>query len=283
MEGYAKAAHLMAHHEEFAIFRQFKQLNYLSLLHQQAEIIHLQDSLSHLVQRDATHPERGSYAKSWFSLSHGTDSESRQQWKKLKRLRKKLDRYNDTLHKQSLLASLNPPNQQDLDFLRLWFQRPGMGNFPIRGLDRGAWNTEFEHDLVALQPRLTPDPISSFFARHIFPLFHRLYGQRFKDPESGNLGIGEGIWTYRESKLGMVVDVVVTVVASLLPLISTIVLYLIEERTKGVKLGVVVVFAAAFAFALATMTKARRVEAFAATAAFAAVNVVFLTSTCTSP
>ncbi|KAK4683382.1 hypothetical protein QC764_0028870 [Podospora pseudoanserina] len=97
MEGYSKTAHLMAQHEEFAIFRQFKQLNYLSLLHQQAEIIHLQDSLSHLVQRDATHPERSSYAKNWFCLSHGTDFESRQQWKKLKRLRKKLDKYNDNL------------------------------------------------------------------------------------------------------------------------------------------------------------------------------------------
>ncbi|KAK4683383.1 hypothetical protein QC764_0028880 [Podospora pseudoanserina] len=142
-----------------------------------------------------------------------------------------------------------------------------MGSFPIRGLDRATWNPEFEHDLLTLRPRLTPDPISSFFNKHIFPLFHRLYGQRFKDPESGHLGIGEGIWTYRESKLGMVVDVVVTVVASLLPLLSTVVLLLIDESKDGVKLGVVVIFAAAFAFALATMTKARRVEAFAATAA----------------
>ncbi|CAJ2501982.1 Uu.00g048350.m01.CDS01 [Anthostomella pinea] len=49
------------------------------------------------------------------------------------------------------------------------------------------------------------------------------------------------------------------------------------------RLGLIVVFSACFSLAPALMTNARTIEVFAATAAFAAVNVVFLTSnpTCT--
>ncbi|KAK4159527.1 hypothetical protein QBC43DRAFT_373766 [Cladorrhinum sp. PSN259] len=162
-----------------------------------------------------------------------------------------LTRYNEALVTQSFLAKLDEPNKQDLEFLRSWFERPRMGGFPIRGLDRRAWDPEHEKDLVSFKPRLNPD----------------------LDPESS--GLGQGIFVYRESRLAAVIETVVTVVASVLPLLSTIVLWLLKNET--VKLGAIVALSAIFPFALATMTSARRVEIFAATAAFAAVNVVFLT------
>jgi len=63
----------------------------------------------------------------------------------------------------------------------------------------------------------------------------------------------------------MAADVLVTVVAALLPLLSTVVLYTLQN--DALKLSIVVVFSAIFALALATMTSARRIEVFAATAA----------------
>jgi len=61
------------------------------------------------------------------------------------------------------------------------------------------------------------------------------------------------------------IDIVVTVIAAVFPILSIVVLYLFESN--GTKLGVIVAFSSIFALALATMTNARRVEIFAATSA----------------
>ncbi|KAL1850147.1 hypothetical protein Daus18300_013015 [Diaporthe australafricana] len=272
MEGYAKVAHLMAKYNEFAILRRFKTLNNQVLLYSQAEIVHLEERLHRLVDRDAAHPDRNFYSKDWWTLSHGHDEESREQWHAIRKIRKKLDKYNERILRQAMLAKLEGPNRVDLEFLKEWFERDSMGAFPILGPDMDAWN--HAEDLIALKPRSPQDPTSSWFTITIFPLYHRLVGQKVKDPESPELG--DGIYNYKESVLSSTADVFTTVVASLLPLLSITVLYVVHSNTM--KLGIIVVFSACFSLALALMTNARRIEIFAATAAFAAVNVVFLTN-----
>jgi hypothetical protein len=54
-------------------------------------------------------------------------------------------------------------------------------------------------------------------------------------------------------------------IASLLPVVSIVVLYLVDSMPK--RLGIVAGFTAAFSIALALFTRARRVDIFAATAA----------------
>lgn len=66
--------------------------------------------------------------------------------------------------------------------------------------------------------------------------------------------------------LASAVDILTTVVASLLPLLSILILFLVQSDT--IKLGVIVSSSAIFSLALALMTQARRVEVFAATAAY---------------
>jgi hypothetical protein len=56
-----------------------------------------------------------------------------------------------------------------------------------------------------------------------------------------------------------------TVVASLLPLCSVIVLYVVQSN--GLRLGIIVILSACFSLALALMTNARKIEVFAATSA----------------
>ena len=75
---------------------------------------------------------------------------------------------------------MDRPNNQDLAFLRSWFERPSMGWFPIRGLDRKAWDEEFEDDLIGLKPRVPADALSRWFTRIVFPLYHRYVGERLK-------------------------------------------------------------------------------------------------------
>ncbi|KAI0120325.1 hypothetical protein F4776DRAFT_249379 [Hypoxylon sp. NC0597] len=265
MEGYAKVAQLMATYEEFAILRRFKRLNYQNLLYLQAQIIHLEDSLGRLVDQDATHSKRKEYTEDWWKLSHGKGRAGKAQWRKIRRIRKKLKEYNEILLQQVYISKLEGPNLNDLEFLRSWFERPSMGCFPIRGLDYKAWEQRLENDLIAIKPRVPPDPFSKWITNTIFPLYHRVFGVKFHVRKVLRPLIGDGLYTYEESLLGSIINVITTVVAAVLPLLSIVVLYIVDS--DATKLGIIVIFSACFAFVLAVMTSARRIEVFAATAA----------------
>lgn len=264
MEGYAKVAQLMASQEEFAILRRFRVLNMQRLLYLQAEIIHLEAEVAQLAKRDALHEERQIYTKDWWSLSQGGEGEDLEQWQKVEELNEKLDQYNDALLKQTSLAKLEQPRQYDLDFLRNWFRRPGMGSFPLLGIDRDAWDTKNESDLIAIKPRDAPDIFSKWFTEYLVPRYHHAFGKRFKKetlPET----VGTGLYHYKESSLEAVIGTLVTVLASLLPICSVVALYIVQSN--NIRLGMIAIFSACFSLALALMTNARRIEVFAATAA----------------
>lgn len=98
MEGYAKVGKLMATYDQLAILRGFKSLSYQSLLYRQAEIIHLQEDLEKLIQRDSAHPNRSLYSKDWWRLAHTCASdEDQEQWKLWQRLNQKLDEYSKSM------------------------------------------------------------------------------------------------------------------------------------------------------------------------------------------
>ncbi|KAG4221306.1 hypothetical protein PC116_g30218 [Phytophthora cactorum] len=78
--------------------------------------------------------------------------------------------------------------------------------------------------------------------------------------------VGEGIYTYKESLISSVIDIITTVVAAVLPLSSIVVLYLV--KAESTRLGILIIFSACFALVLTLMTSARRIEVFAATAAY---------------
>lgn len=70
---------------------------------------------------------------------------------------------------------------------------------------------------------------------------------------------------YSEERLTGFVHVLGTVLASLLPISSIVVLYFVSNLL--VRLGIVAAFTALFSLALALITQARRIEIFAGTSA----------------
>jgi hypothetical protein len=82
-----------------------------------------------------------------------------------------------------------------------------------------------------------------------------------ESPTSGDLGIG--LYNYREPLMASILRILTTVVASLLPLCSVILLYCAQSNT--LRLILIVVASAVFALALSLMTNARKIEVFAAT------------------
>jgi len=90
---------------------------------------------------------------------------------------------------------------------------------------------------------------------------HGLTGHQI--PVSTNLGAG--LYQYDETTLGIIVRVITTVIASILPLCSVVVLDVVQ--TNGLRLGIIVILTALFSLALSLMTSARKIEIFAATCA----------------
>ncbi|KAK8062015.1 hypothetical protein PG994_008381 [Apiospora phragmitis] len=282
-EGYAKISQLMGCQDTCAIYRRFRRLNSLNLLYLQAELTQLEEELESIAKRDAADPERRFHAKDWWSLSqHNDDDEededAAEQWEKVLEIREKLEQYrgtDDTLLKQAKIARLGAPALQDLGFLREWWKRPRMGYFPLIGADRNSYTEQYERDLVAVKARSTPDLFTRWFNDGLVSKWHGWFGRTAKDQTE--LGIGHGIYEYSDAWLAGAARVVATVIASLLPTCSVVLQYFIRDDLA--KLGLVVLASAVFALALAVMTNARMVEVFAATSAYAAVNVVFLTNT----
>ncbi|KAF2195699.1 hypothetical protein K469DRAFT_649806 [Zopfia rhizophila CBS 207.26] len=274
MEGYAKVAQLMGTHSDVAILRRFQSLNVQNLLYLQAEIIHLESELREVARRDTRKANRKSHAHDWWSLSQGECEADTEQWEAVLAIREKLEKYNDALLKQAAISRLESPTRHDLEFLRSWFQRPTMGSFPLLGLDRAAWDAENEGDLVALNARQAPDLFTRWFADKVIPKYHDIVGEKIKRPVSEEFGTG--IFKYEESTLATIARLATTVVASVLPLCSVVILYIVRDNV--LRLGVILILSACFSLALTLMTNARKIEVFAATSAFAAVNVVYLSN-----
>ncbi|KAN0089867.1 hypothetical protein V8E51_018446 [Hyaloscypha variabilis] len=85
------------------------------------------------------------------------------------------------------------------------------------------------------------------------------------------------IFLYRDSYFHRIASIVGTLISSLIPICSIVVLYFITDMPM--RLIIVGIFTAIFSIALSLMTSGTRVEIFAATAAFASVQVVFVGST----
>lgn len=83
------------------------------------------------------------------------------------------------LYIQTYLASRPKPNPYDLSFFRSWLHSSKMGNFPLRGIDRKAWNGIYEDDLIAIRRRETGDQLSTWLINIVVPKFHELVGHRF--------------------------------------------------------------------------------------------------------
>ncbi|KAK8133175.1 hypothetical protein PG999_001348 [Apiospora kogelbergensis] len=85
------------------------------------------------------------------------------------------------------------------------------------------------------------------------------------------------LWCYSDRQIRFAINVIGSGASSLLPILSIIALFFVKDTLA--RLGLVCVFTVIFSLCMLTATHCRRVEIFAATAAFASVQVVFIGTT----
>ena len=151
-----------------------------------------------------------------------------------------------------------------------------MGNFPILDLDQKAWDPPHVPDLITVQTPEQRGLFTNWLMERFIPCYHNAVGKRFKRPIRPTLGADGKISDYSDRTILIVLNVLGTVVASVLPISSTVLLYYVASMPA--RLGIIAGFMAVFSLCLALATRVRRTDIFAATAAlvYDAVPAAFL-------
>lgn len=273
--GYPKLAQRMGFVPEMAVFRRFAYLNKLNLLHLQAELVEIESRLKEIQRRDNESPELEQlYAKDWYFLGNSSAEGNNEQLNLLLNAREKLERYNMALIQQSYILPMKKPNKLDLSNIQSFIACDDMGPFGLKGLDSEVWGnihepTEYAPDIISLLPRKREDMFSNLITEYgIRKWFDWGLAKSRKPCEvSGLIG-------YEEGTLLRLTYLTTTALASLLPIVSIVALYSVHSMKA--RLGIIAAFNVLISFCLAFFTSAKRTDIFAVTAAFAAVQVVFV-------
>lgn len=173
---------------------------------------------------------------------------------------------------QSKILAMEPPNKMDLDYVQNFIADAnlmGLEN-PFLGVDQNLWGSpecpnEHAEDIISPYPYRQKDIFSRMVKKKFFD-----YGldRVWQSSKIGNLEFWD------DKLLDRLTFMVSTVLASILPIVSIIILYYVESI--GIRFGIMAVFNVLISMCLGLFTHARRSEIFAVTAAFSAIQVVFV-------
>ncbi|KAK7977833.1 hypothetical protein PG996_003883 [Apiospora saccharicola] len=268
--GYSMLADFISRSPENAIFRKFGLLNMINLLRLQAELVDLEQQLDDVWSLDRTasneieHNSHDAEDRRLYGLDFWhmrTCKEERKdsiQLDLLEDIGKKLDEYT--------IENAVRPQRSDHKFLEQWLLNK---NF-LRGYEGNTWSTRDQNpdDFITIaQP---PDKMTSMLSGKLLDLYDLVFGGRRET-------VDDHARAYSPRTVSRVGSAVVAALSSTLPTLAILVLYFVGDMVK--RLGLVIIFTTLFAVALAVFTDAKKVEIFSATAAFAAVEVVYIGST----
>ncbi|KAF1950594.1 hypothetical protein CC80DRAFT_554142 [Byssothecium circinans] len=261
--GYPKLAGRMAIIPETAMFRRFGALNARNLLYLQSDLISLEEDLIKLEGDDSKSEEgkKKEYALDhyWLRSSREERDGDTKQRELVLEMRETLKEYNHALIQQASIMQLNPPDAYDINHLQHFLSSEAMGPLHLCGPDRYVWGSylqpkDHSKELVVLRPRVGADSFSRLTANHAISFMDKFVPARFKKIDK------DSAWR--------------VIIASLAPVVSIIVLTTISSL-RG-RLGTIAAFNVLVAVFLTLLTDARRTDVFSVTAAFAAVQVVFV-------
>ncbi|KAH8591262.1 hypothetical protein B0O99DRAFT_675419 [Bisporella sp. PMI_857] len=300
MTGYSKLACFMAE-ENHPVLRKYQHVAVRDLLYLQAEICHLESryaliSKSNRGQKD----KRQYYDRNWELLADPKERGFEGEQKAVAmELRFKIREYYDAMLQYSRIASLPRPKDTERSALLEWTRNPKMGGVcdfqgrDLSGFDQpSVYEATYQKNLVILANNHGEGDLFTKFANgpllsafhwiracfgvtrvYLFPQsnYHawliQLHLQALPiDPENPPVGDNKSILHhYDHDKVETVTNLLGTVLSSLAPLISIVALSFVTGSRA--RLGLICAFTLLFSLCLATATKARRVEIFAATAA----------------
>ncbi|KAF2422990.1 hypothetical protein EJ08DRAFT_725165 [Tothia fuscella] len=225
------------------IFKRFDRLAARNLLHLQSELAQLQKQLDVLDEKDASHMEQKQCLRNWddfMAVVEGVACQ-KERFELSERIRR-------TMRDYSMV-------------LKTFRSRFGDSKtYPTLG-GTSADLYDDRDDLVVLNVDESPDRLTAFAQNHMTSLFAT-------GETDGQVAYASDVYIAR-------FVVICSILLATFLLIGAIIGLYIVQSPKA-RLGMIAVFTTLFAFGVGLLTNARRPEIFGATAAYAAVLVVFV-------
>ncbi|KAI3588004.1 hypothetical protein IWW34DRAFT_601883 [Fusarium oxysporum f. sp. albedinis] len=273
--GFAALSSLMVSDgdQELLIFRRFDDISTRNLLYLQCELLSIEDRLKkwdrNVLKSRNTKLEEVAYR--WEEMvkqaKEGKD-EAKEMMELVYQLRSKIKEYHEALELQSRVARLHPPDKRALKVARneLWggpLETDGLKPSPIVG-GKAKDYLDRESDLVSVKAPVETDLLSKTL-RAVWP------GKE----ETSRDGLSR-ISRFDERSVAITVATINIIFAIILlvgPITS-----LSYVSSRAAVLGMICTFTALFAISLGLMTKAKRAEIFAGSAAYTAVLMVYVSN-----
>ncbi|KAK3652931.1 hypothetical protein LTR56_004879 [Elasticomyces elasticus] len=269
----------MSEHSESAQVLRFGDINVQNILYLQAEISALRQDLR-AAEKQANDSQSGDprlFAVDWYTLAHTLDDDGKLngQWQKVLQLRQLMKEYNEAVLHYHQMSVLPSPSPRDKHSLQEWVRWPYLGGISFLGRDREIWTEG--RDLVSIGHRPRSNRLHDWISGWLMPAAYRSIGRRIAPCRPATTDFGESLVEYSDSAVSKTASLVGTVLASILPVLAIVALYLVQGT--GVRLGLITVFSAIFSTCVWLLHDGEIVAVFSATSAFAAVQVVFVGTT----
>ncbi|CAN9105265.1 unnamed protein product [Alternaria alternata] len=270
LTGFPSLAHFVASDRDRTtlLYKRFDELAARNLLYLQSELAELEAKQCAFDQHDLTADlETKQCARNFADFQKAVqakDTTQEERWQLMREIREKLKEYREALLFESTLATLPRPPKGVLRAFQSVFYNESYGKseaFPTLGGHSAGLYDDID-DLVALRVHDDQDRLTVFAQKHLAFLFP-------DRKRSGN-----GIAYASDRAISSFVTWFSTFLAALLLIGAIVVLY--KVTSPNWRLGLIATFTSLFAGSVGLLTNARRAELFAATAAYAAVLVVFV-------
>lgn len=277
-QGYQKLARLLGRYPEAAIFRRFGSLEMITLLSLQAKLVVLEREFRDICYQDdiSSVAEVKEYS-TYFLKLHGAQAPHDAQLKKLDEIKEAMKEYYDLLTRSAQVAQLSRPENHQVRFLQDWLEGEQEGKDFLKLKERFTWHSQYQEDFVTLVAS------KSWINPKLLDFFHWLGSCTQPNdptpvgPQDIEIGRVRDFDSSRLVTFGRVLlRILVTVLASMLPILAILVLYFVRPTLD--RIAVAIGFTAFVGLFLIIFTSASIKEVFGATAAFAAVVVVFIGS-----
>ncbi len=177
------------------------------------------------------------------------------------------------LLKAHQIYTLAKPVKYNIDVLREWLERPEGGDYSIKGVEAEPWEPFHAADLITISQVDGKDKFAQFLSNKILPWYHQYLSGRGKRLANSKNDLDD-IWEYKQEVFVCLANLACMILSSLIPTTSIFALHYVKSTTG--RLAVITVMSLFFSFVMMVIIRGRRVEIFAATTAFAAVQVVFI-------
>ncbi|EON62312.1 hypothetical protein W97_01533 [Coniosporium apollinis CBS 100218] len=277
-EGYPQLAAFQASDDSFSQYRGFGYLHSRILLALQAEITVLEGDLKAIDEYDWQEDGRQDYlksrAKDLADVEEGGYEGSRPEL--LNKLRNKLIEYDDMLIRARDLGAFQRPSKRDYHSLRSWYY----SNAPL--LDSEADCIKHKEDIVTLRQGREWAGFDGLIETSLRKIDCKLVRFLFCNSELRRKTIDENAHYYSAARIETFVALLITCVIFILLVLPVVAMYELTCNSSRDAtfdaVGVLIVFTLLFSAAMSLLTKARRHELFAASSAYCAVLVVFISN-----